>query len=140
VRASSRFRYQPFSAPPELWIDLGLDHDDRQSQSPRVSTRRLEAFSDGVFAIAITLLALELRVPELPTITPQALAAALAAQWPTYLSFLLSFVTLLIAWIYHHRYVIAAGLAFWRPAVTLIICGALWVVWTVKAPMRTPDA
>jgi uncharacterized membrane protein len=44
-----------------------------------------------------------LQVPALPTVTPQALVAALAAQWPTYFSFLLSFLTLLIAWVYHHR-------------------------------------
>jgi hypothetical protein len=66
-----------------------------------VATRRLEAFSDAVFAIAITLLALNLQVPVLTTVTPQALAATLAAKWPTYLGFLLSFLTLLIAWVYH---------------------------------------
>ena len=84
-------------------MPFGLVEQLRQPQSPGVTTRRLEAFSDAVFAIAITLLALELRVPELLAVTPHALAATLAAQWPTYLSFLLSFVTLLIAWVYHHR-------------------------------------
>jgi uncharacterized membrane protein len=66
-----------------------------------VATRRLEAFSDAVFAIAITLLALNLQMPVLSPVTPEALAAELTAKWPTYLSFLLSFVTLLIAWVYH---------------------------------------
>jgi len=61
-----------------------------------------------VFAIAITLLALNLEVPEVTPVTPDALVAVLVAMWPTYLSFLLSFVTLLIAWVYHHRLLEAA--------------------------------
>jgi hypothetical protein len=196
-----------------------------------------------------------LQVPVLTTVTPQALAATLAAQWPTYLSFLLSFVTLLIAWVYHHRllegakrartgllftngvlllivssvpfptallgaylttpaasvvcaiyagyigvvnftynllwwevvrqqtgyigvlkfsynllwwevvrrqrrnhrqgwrpptsmilsylgfpcYVVAVGIAFWSPAATLVICGTLWAVWTIMAPMLSAE-
>jgi TMEM175 potassium channel family protein len=211
----------------------GLADGRVQFRSPDVSTRRLEAFSDGVFALAITLLALTLQVPELDIITPQKLAQALAVKWPAYLSFLLSFLTLLIAWVYYHRllqgtlragtrllfangilllvvstvpfptallgaflttpaasvacaiyagyigvlnltynglwweverpqrlaqpagwcpptsmilsylgfpcYVVAAGLAFWHPALTLVICGALWVVWTIKAPLLNAD-
>jgi uncharacterized membrane protein len=59
-------------------------------------TARLDAFSDGVFAIAITLLVLELRVPD------GDLLHGLAALWPKYLSFALSFVTILIMWVNHH--------------------------------------
>ncbi|HUR63075.1 MAG TPA: TMEM175 family protein [Candidatus Thermoplasmatota archaeon] len=59
-------------------------------------TARLEAFSDGVFAIAITLLVLELRVPE------GALLPGLLHEWPSFLSFTLSFVTILIMWTNHH--------------------------------------
>jgi uncharacterized membrane protein len=71
-------------------------------------TNRLEAFSDGVFAIAITLLVLDLHVPPVTSIihaaSPgKALAGALLDSWPSYLSFILSFVTILIMWIYHHR-------------------------------------
>ncbi|MBO0791225.1 MAG: DUF1211 domain-containing protein [Ktedonobacteraceae bacterium] len=202
--------------------------DQKQPHSLEVSTKRLEAFSDGIFAIAITLLALNLQVPILTTITPQALAMALGAKWPTYLTFMFSFVTLLIAWIYHHRllqwaeyaetglllingmlllivsavpfptallgaylttpaasvasaiyagyigvlnltynllwwvvvqqhcrshpsgwrpptnmilsflgfpcYLVALLIAFWNPAASLIICGLLWIVWTIRAP------
>jgi uncharacterized membrane protein len=66
-------------------------------------TGRVEAFSDGVFAIAITLLILEIKVPKLsPDSSPAALAAALADLWPSYLAFLLSFFAILIMWINHH--------------------------------------
>jgi hypothetical protein len=78
-------------------------NDQERPRSPNGATRRLEAFSDAVFAIAITLLTFTLQVPVLTTVTPQALVATLAGKWPTYLGFLLSFLTLLIAWVYHHR-------------------------------------
>ena len=63
-------------------------------------TVRIEGFSDAVFAIAITLLGTDLRVP--PPASP-GLIANLLAQWPEYLSFLSSFGTIAIAWIYHHK-------------------------------------
>jgi uncharacterized membrane protein len=65
-------------------------------------TGRLEAFSDGVFAIAITLLALELKVPQPAAVSSHALAAALAQEWPAYLAFVTSFFTVLIMWVHHH--------------------------------------
>ena len=66
-------------------------------------TGRIEAFSDGVFAIAITLLILEIRVPHLPAESgPSALGAALAGLWPSYVAFLTSFLTIFIMWANHH--------------------------------------
>jgi len=66
-------------------------------------TGRVEAFSDGVFAIAITLLILEIKVPKLShDSAPAALAAELLGLWPSYLAFLLSFFAILIMWINHH--------------------------------------
>ncbi|HLW61617.1 MAG TPA: TMEM175 family protein [bacterium] len=65
-------------------------------------TARIEAFSDGVFAIAITLLVLDLKVPRDAT-GGSHLLRALLAQWPTYLAFLTSFATIGIMWINHHR-------------------------------------
>lgn len=65
-------------------------------------TGRLEAFSDGVFAIAITLLVLDLKVPhDLPD--GPSLLRALLRQWPNYIAFLTSFGTIGIMWINHHR-------------------------------------
>jgi len=66
-------------------------------------TNRLEALNDGVFAIAITLLALDLRVPQLAGTAPAPqLLGALAQQWPSYLAYVLSFVTILVMWLNHH--------------------------------------
>ena len=63
-------------------------------------TARVEAFSDGVFAIAITLLILDVHVP--PVSSPS-LVAALVRQWPTYAAFLISFAFIGIMWVNHHR-------------------------------------
>ena len=59
---------------------------------------RLEAFSDGVFAIAATLLVLELRVPT----DGGDLARELVALWPAYAAYLVSFMTIGIIWVNHH--------------------------------------
>ncbi len=66
---------------------------------------RIVFFSDAVMAIAITLLAIDLRVPEVdPHITSQQLAAQLSAIRPHLLTFFISFVVIGIYWISHHRY------------------------------------
>ncbi len=64
-----------------------------------MSTNRLEAFSDGVLAVAITLLALDLRVPTPPNAH---LGHALLIQWPAYAAYAISFLTIGIIWINHH--------------------------------------
>jgi uncharacterized membrane protein len=67
-----------------------------------MSTRRLEAFSDGVFAIAITLLVLDLAVPPREESRDAGLAAALGHQWPAYFAYLVSFLIIGIIWVNHH--------------------------------------
>jgi len=67
------------------------------------STTRTEAFSDGVFAIAITLLILEIRVPEGGVAAGGHLATDLLHLWPSYLAFLMSFFVILIMWVNHHE-------------------------------------
>jgi uncharacterized membrane protein len=64
-------------------------------------TGRTEAFSDGVIAIAITLLVLEIRVPHLGA--GQHLTDAIFDIWPSYLAYLISFAVIGIMWINHHR-------------------------------------
>jgi uncharacterized membrane protein len=74
-----------------------------RAQAQEKETGRLEAFSDGVFAVAITLLALDLRVPNLGGhASAWSLAVALAQQWPSYIAFVTSFFTVLILWVSHH--------------------------------------
>jgi uncharacterized membrane protein len=67
-------------------------------------TARVEAFSDGVFAIAITLLILEVvvKVPH-EALAPDALRSELAHLWPSYLAYFTSFVTIGVMWLNHHR-------------------------------------
>jgi uncharacterized membrane protein len=61
-------------------------------------TARLEAFSDGVLAIAITLLVLDIKVPE----GHGDLGAQLRAGWPHYLAFVTAFLTIAVMWANHH--------------------------------------
>ena len=62
-----------------------------------MNTGRLEAFSDGVLAIVITIMVLELKVPHDPSI------GALSALWPVFSSYVLSFVYVGIYWNNHHH-------------------------------------
>ena len=63
-------------------------------------TARVEAFSDGVFAIAITLLILELKVPR--GLGVAELRHALVLEWPSYAAYFVSFATIGIMWVSHH--------------------------------------
>jgi uncharacterized membrane protein len=64
-----------------------------------LNTNRAEAFSDGVFAIAATLLVLELKVPH---VEPGGLSVALLERWPSYATYVVSFLTIGIIWVNHH--------------------------------------
>jgi uncharacterized membrane protein len=67
-------------------------------------TDRLEAFSDGVFAVAITLLVLSFQPPTAPDkLIDSALLGFLYNQWPMLFAFVTSFATIGIMWINHHR-------------------------------------
>jgi len=80
---------------------------------------RFEAFSDGVFAFAITLLALGFVLPELSVTTNQQLTAALLGLWPDLIAYALSFFVIGLMWQNHHalfRYVhdINRTTVFWN--------------------------
>ena len=82
---------------PEMMATFQEEPDEKE-------TGRLEAFSDGVFAVAVTLLVFEFKVPEIgPALaTPEALGRALLQQWPSYFAFVTSFFTILVMWVHHH--------------------------------------
>jgi uncharacterized membrane protein len=78
--------------------------EERQETRGEKETGRLEAFSDGVFAVAITLLVFGLQVPTLDSpYTSEKLVSVLLMHWPSYLAFFISFATILIMWVSHHN-------------------------------------
>jgi len=96
-----------------------------------VTKTRLEAFSDGVFAIAITLLVIEIRPPEVPE--GERLAPALWAQWPSYVAYLVSFLTIGVIWLNHHR--IFEQVA--RVDGPLLLLNLNLLLWTALIPFPT---
>jgi uncharacterized membrane protein len=70
-----------------------------------VTTSRLEAFSDGVFAIAATLLILDVNIPD----TTGSVANELLRIWPSYLAYAISFLTIGIIWVNHHTVMTQIG-------------------------------
>jgi len=80
---------------PDLAVGLSSQVNDMRMLG-RATPERLSAFSDGVFAVLITVLVLELRPPELPTF------AALLSLWPTWLSYAVSYLFIAIVWTNHH--------------------------------------
>ena len=72
--------------------------------SENKSLVRLAAFSDGVFAIAITLLILEIKVPPIDSIhSTSDLVNSIFHLWPSFFAFLYSFGGILVQWIFHHN-------------------------------------
>ena len=74
-----------------------------------MSTNRLESFSDGVIAVAVTLLVLNIEVPSPGS--GHSLGHELAQQWPTYAAYATSFITIGIIWINHHAMIGRLGRA-----------------------------
>jgi uncharacterized membrane protein len=68
-----------------------------------IGKNRIEALSDGIFAIVMTLLILELHVPSLPTTAANVeVTAAIFGLWPKFVSYVVAFVSLGVFWIAHH--------------------------------------
>ncbi len=110
--------------------------DDKSSESKRERSFELERivfFSDAVFAIAITLLAIELRVPNLEIETSDALIRALVSEWPKFLAFTLSFWIIAQYWVAHHRYF----RHIFHYDVGLIWLNLLLLFWIVLIPFTT---
>lgn len=75
-----------------------MAEQDASRQALSLRTARMEAFSDGVFAIAITLLVLEISVPEG---SEDDMLRAVLDQWPSYLAYIVSFATVGAIWLAH---------------------------------------
>lgn len=93
-----------------------------------MTKNRLEAFSDGVLAIVVTLLVLELKVPR-GLESDSALRRALAEEWHAYLAFLTSFATVGIMWVNHHRLFTLIGRAdHWLLMLNLLLLLMICIV------------
>jgi uncharacterized membrane protein len=113
-------------------------------------TGRTEAFSDGVFAIAITLLILNLRAPLLPAdVTPDAQQAALiqrlGAMWPDYVAYVMSFAVILVMWENHHRIfsvvrLIDQAFLVWNGLLLMLVCVVPFPTEILAKYFLTPSA
>ena len=92
-------------------------------------TSRLETFADGVFAIAITLLVLGIRIPA----ASEDLAKSLAAQWPSFFAYIVSFLTIGIMWVQHHRLFTAIG----RSNSTFAMINVIFLMFIAFVPYPT---
>lgn len=78
--------------------------EDKQFKYGLLTRNRVEVFSDGIFAIIVTLLILETKVPHLEhAASGRELAYVIAGLFPKLARWVISFVTLCIAWVNHHR-------------------------------------
>ncbi len=105
----------------------------RLATDERHDVTRVEAFSDGVFAIAITVLVLNIHIPTTEEVGSSGLASALLNQWPVYLAYLSSFITILIMWMGHHnlfRYIV-------RVDYTFLILNGLFLLGVTLVPVPT---
>ena len=84
--------------PDRLWR---LPQREDDETAPEQSIGRILALSDGVFAIAITLLTFEIAVPA--TTSNADLAKALLGLWPRYLAYVVSFVVIARFWVTHRQ-------------------------------------
>lgn len=89
------------SRPKERYADRMVGVLDRSTAvfSRGPGAERIAYFSDAVYAIALTLLVVDLKIPEGST----SAAAVIVAEWPSYLGFALSFVIISVSWAGHHR-------------------------------------
>jgi len=97
------------------------------SEPDRSATKRLEAFSDGVFAVAITLLVLDLHDP------PGNLAHGLGELWPHYATYVVSFLTIGIIWMNYHT---AFDRIEWADR-TLMVLNLLLLMFVTVIPFPT---
>jgi uncharacterized membrane protein len=86
-------------------IDPPAVREPAETETRLSPTGRVEAFSDGVMAIAITLLVLDLKVPLVEDVTAGNLLHTLEGRWPSYVAYLAAFLTIGIIWLNHRTLV-----------------------------------
>ena len=97
-------------------------------QASPATTDRLEAFSDGIFAVAATLLVLNLKAG-----TGHGLAAKLGSEWPHYATYVVSFLTIGIIWLNHHSQFSTIE----RPDRTLMVLNLFLLMFVTLTPFPT---
>jgi uncharacterized membrane protein len=108
--------------------------ETRQAAPEEIGRGRVEALSDGVFAIVVTLLVLEIKVPHVEAHDSLVeLARALATLLPKFVSWVISFLTVCVIWLNHHRLLammarLDSGLFWWNANLLL---------WTSFIPFPT---
>lgn len=106
----------------------------RSSTSQRLEgTGRIEAFSDGVLAIILTLLIFEVKVPVLTDLSNQAVLRALLGVAPKGVSFAISFFTVAIFWVTHHHIFSRINYSDWK----LLWFNNLLLFWLAIVPFTT---
>jgi len=94
-----------------------------------VTKARAEAFSDGVFAVAATLLVFSIPIPA----ANSSLGTTLLGEWPSYAAYVISFVTILVIWVNHHTTIDAIS-TFDR---TLLFLNGLLLMTVAVIPFTT---
>lgn len=84
-------------------IDPAQVEEARRRRFSAITTARIETLADGVFAIVMTLLVFDIRVPAAEIVAQQGLASALASVIPNLLGYVLSFLILGVLWVGHHN-------------------------------------
>ena len=111
----------------------GPEHKAHNARPLVEGTGRLEAFSDGVFAIVVTLLIIEVHLPPLVGSGSQAMLDALGEIAPKLVSFTVSFATVAIYWVNHHHFFSRVTHTDWK----LLWANNLLLFWLTVVPFTT---
>ena len=109
------------------------EHKPHDARPLVEGTGRLEAFSDGVFAIVVTLLIIEVHLPTLVGSGTPAMLAALGEIAPKLLSFTVSFATVAIYWVNHHHFFSRVTHSDWK----LLWANNVLLFWLTVVPFTT---
>jgi uncharacterized membrane protein len=96
-------------------------------------TARLEALSDGIFGVAITLLAIEIGIKEYEGATNASLWQKILNTWPEYFTYFNSFATVLLIWMGHHK----IFKRIWKASHWIILMNGIVLLFVVLFPFPT---